>query len=126
MLEYVTTEMSLPGKAEAIDVILDLDDLNLVSAPFDLIRGILPVFVDNMRGRNGHIFIVNQGFILRKITQVFLSTLDEITRKKIFVLAPFEFEHTLLQFVDPENLEQRYGGQKPNVESDHIFAHLKD
>ena len=38
MGEYVSTYMGLPGKAEAVDIILDLKDLSLFSAPYDTFK----------------------------------------------------------------------------------------
>jgi hypothetical protein len=35
-------------------------------------------------------------------------------------------EETLLKYISPENLEVRYGGKMPNIESQYLHAHLEN
>ena len=55
-----------------------------------------------------------------------LTPLDEITRQKIFVLSPSEMASTLLEYIHPENLEEKYGGAMPDVDENYLNSHLEN
>jgi hypothetical protein len=79
IVKYAEMEMGLPGIAEAFDIIVDLENMSLWYLPYETVKQMCASLANNFRGRNGRVFVVNQGFILRSITQVFLSSIDEIT-----------------------------------------------
>jgi hypothetical protein len=72
ILKYTEMEMGLPGTAEAFDVIVDLEDINLMYAPYETVRKIIDSNMNNFRGRNARIFIVNQTWVLRSITTLLM------------------------------------------------------
>ena len=59
ILKYTEMEMGLPGVAEAFDIIIDLQDINLMYAPYETVKQMISSSMNNFRGRNGRIFIVN-------------------------------------------------------------------
>ena len=57
------------------------------------------------------------GFMMRKSSSIFLNFVDDITQQKISVHNEKTFQVELLRRIPASQLEQKYGGAKPNIES---------
>ena len=61
-------------------MIIDIDDVSMVSLPIKKIQAIGKMAQKHYAGRLFRQFIINMGFMLRKSSSIFLNFLDESTQ----------------------------------------------
>lgn len=71
----------------------------------------------NYRGRLFRLFAINVHWLVRGLWKIAKNLLDEFTLSKIHIHGNDFAEH-LLQVIDENNLEQKFGGKLPNKETD--------
>ena len=54
-------------------------------------------------------------WMLQRSSSLFLNFVDEITQQKISAHDTKSYKAELLKLISPDNLEVKYGGQKPNI-----------
>lgn len=67
----------------------------------------------NFRGRAFKIFILNANMIIRGSFKLVTVALDDFTAQKINLMGK-DFKKKLLETIDEDCLEQRFGGTLPN------------
>lgn len=71
----------------------------------------------NYRGRLFRFFAVNTHWLLRGLWTIATKIVDEFTLTKMKYLGN-NFHEEVHKVIDPENLEEKYGGKLPNKEKD--------
>lgn len=60
------------------------------------------------------VLAINSHWLLRAFWNMVISWTDEFIQQKI-VVSGYDYKATLLQFIDNNDLEKRFGGAAPNV-----------
>ena len=113
--DFLARKLLVPGQVENWLMMVDLNDVGMTSLPVNKVKAIIGMTQKHFGGRLYRQFLVNMSFMLRKSTSVFLNFVDDITQQKISAHNDKTYKAELLKLIAPENLEQKYGGQKPNI-----------
>lgn len=120
-IEYMIENMCIPGQVENWNIILDVSDFSMVFIPSQL-KTIFHVLMNNYRCRLYVMYIVNVSPVLNFLWNTIKGVLDTNTEKKIKLLKSNDLS-MIFTFINPEQIEQRFGGKAPNVEG-HYFPHI--
>jgi CRAL/TRIO domain len=115
LLEFVANNILTPGKVENWMCISDLGYKGLTDLPLNTMRKITQVLQDIFKCRLAYSAIINPPKTLYFIWSLLKPFLDPVTIDKIS-LTKDSIPRTLLQFFDPYQVEERYGGKAPNLE----------
>ena len=121
---YAIERVVYPGKAEAWTTIIDLDGVGLSEIPIKNIKGIISACQRNFRGRSFKIFIVNAGYTIRGSWYLVSKMIDDFTNNKISVMGD-EYKQKLLEYIDPDCLEQRFGGTVPDLKGGYFPPNME-
>jgi len=116
LTSYIIDRIVCPGKAEALTTIIDMKDVGVSEIPIKNLKGIISACQTNFRSRSFKIVIVNGGYTVRGSWYVVSKMIDEFTNNKISVHGE-DFKKTLLEYISPECLEQRFGGIVPDLKA---------
>ena len=116
-LEYTIQYAMIPGKIEAWTCIFDLKDVGVTEIPKDRIQPLVRNMTKNYRGRLFRFYATDVTFIVRQLWKLAHKFVDEFTNKKLLIFGD-EYQDEIKELIDPDNLEQRYGGNLPNIERD--------
>lgn len=89
-----------------------------------MMKGVIQQMQRNFRGRMFRMFIINANWLVRGLWTIAKTVVDEFTLTKMNLHSD-DYVPNLLQYVDPSNLEVKYGGTIPNKESDFFPPDLK-
>lgn len=115
--DFVVKKLLIPGKVENWIMLIDLNDVGMTSLPVKKVQAIVGMTQKHFGGRLFRQFCVNMGFMMRKSSSIFLNFVDDITQQKISVHNEKTYKEELQKLIPPACLEQKYGGQRPNIES---------
>ena len=113
--DFLARKLLVPGQVENWIMMVDLNDVGMTSLPVNKVKAIIGMTQKHFGGRLYRQFLVNMSFMLRKSTSVFLNFVDDITQQKISAHNDKTYKAELLKLISPDNLEVKYGGQKPNI-----------
>lgn len=116
-LDYCVENCMWPGKIENWLVIVDAKDVGITQIPRKKLKPMVEVIKNCYRGRLYKFIGVNVTFMLRVIWKLVKSFVDSSTQKQMEVYGT-DFKQTLLDMVDEDKLEEKYGGTLPNKETD--------
>ena len=116
-LEYVIKYAMVPGSIESWTCIFDLKGVGVTEIPKDKIQPLVQNMTKNYRGRLFRFYAVDVTFIVRQLWKLAHKFVDEFTNKKLLIYGD-EYRNDIKELIEPENLEERYGGNLPNIESD--------
>jgi len=88
---------------------MDLDGVALNEIPVTALRTILGKVQNNFRGRAYRAYILNAGWVIRGSWYIFSSMLDTTSAQKVVLLGS-DYKDVLVGLVEPEKLEERFGG----------------
>ena len=91
----------------------------MTSLPIGALKKFLSSAQTNFRGRNFKSLILNASMIMRGSFSIVKAMLDEFSASKILMLGS-DYKKQLLEFIDPDNLEQRFGGNVPDKTSNYF------
>ena len=97
------------GKAETQVLIIDLENMGMTEIPVTLLRNFLSSAQTNFRGTSYKIYIVNASYFMRGSFSVIRMMVDEFTQIKINMMGS-NFKEELVKIIDPDRLEQKFGG----------------
>lgn len=83
---YIENELVIPGKAEGIDLLLDLSDLGVSDIPVGLLRKAASIASLAFTARTHKIFVMNSTWFIMKICNVLYSMTPEFTALKIKIV----------------------------------------
>jgi hypothetical protein len=112
-MEYMIKNLLIPGQVENWNIISDVCGVSLLGLPKDMKR-FMNVLQSNYRCRLYVNFIYGMGTFLGLLWNMVKVFLDETSLKKIRMLKKGQFKD-ILTLVNPEQLEQKYGGTAPDV-----------
>lgn len=113
-LEFTLDRLLVKNKVEQWRVVIDLEDCSITSAPIGTLKQVCDTLTRNYRGRLYGMLILNAGFVFRSIWQVVSVVLPERTKSKI-KLTSSNTDDDFLSSINPNQIEERYGGTCPNV-----------
>ena len=116
LCEFIKNNMLIPGQVENWNMIVNLKDTSLLSIP-DPIKKVITALSDNFIAKLYRSYIINMSFILRVLYKLMCSLLEEITVRKIVVIDGKE-DKRMFNFINPLNLEKRFGGDADDLQYD--------
>ena len=78
--DFLARKLLVPGQVENWIMMVDLNDINMISLPVKKVKAITGMMQKHFGGRLYRQFLVNMAFMLRKSTSVFLNFVDDITQ----------------------------------------------
>ena len=115
-LEYTIKYAMVPGAIESWTCIFDLKDVGVTEIPKDRIQPLVRNMTKNYRGRLFRFYATDVTFIVRQLWKLAHKFVDEFTNKKLLIYGNDYHDH-LKELIEPDNLEERYGGNLPNIQS---------
>ena len=112
-LEYVVDKGLVPGKVENWIVIVDCSNLWATQISTSQIQTMAKAMQQNYPGRLYKLFAVGVSFTLRAIWAIASNFIDSFTEYKVKIYGS-GYEEDLLEFIDEDKLEQKFGGWLPN------------
>ena len=120
LCEFIKNNMLIPGQVENWNMIVNLKDTSLLSIP-DPIKKVIAALSNNFIAKLYKSYIINMSFILRILFKLMCSLLEEITVRKIVVIDGKE-DKRMFNFINPMNLEKRFGGDADDLKYDEKHA----
>jgi hypothetical protein len=117
IVQYVMDHAMRPGAIENWVVIMDCKDVGITEVPKKKLQTMVSQLQKNFRGRLYKLYALNMPFMLRAIWSLVKSMCDKFTQEKMNVYGS-GFEKDLLQLIDADKLEKRFGGTLDDKESD--------
>jgi len=113
-LMYVIENAMISGSIESWTCIFDLKDVGVTEIPKNRIQPLVNNMTKNFRGRLFRFYAIDVTFIVRQLWKFAHRYVDEFTNKKLLIYGG-GYQEDIKELIDPDNLEQRYGGNLPNV-----------
>jgi CRAL/TRIO domain len=114
LLEYLKSEVLVPGRIETWDFIVDLEGFNKLKYPKSSFEKIFKEFTRFYPSRANLIITINSDNLhklIKKAYLLFKSTSEYYSR----VYCGDDYKRTLLKYIPKKNLEIKYGGLCPNL-----------
>jgi hypothetical protein len=108
LIEFIKDKLLLKGQIESWMIFCDLGRLSLLSAPNDL-KELVLALQDNFPCRTSNIILYGVSGFISILWTLLKSILDKVVVKKMKLLSHKQKEE-LFQFVNKEQIEQRFGG----------------
>uniref|UniRef100_A0A7S3I3Q3 CRAL-TRIO domain-containing protein n=1 Tax=Favella ehrenbergii TaxID=182087 RepID=A0A7S3I3Q3_9SPIT len=118
-LEYTIAHAMIPGAIESWTCIFDLKDVGVTEIPKDRIQPLVRNMTKNYRGRLFRFYATDVTFIVRQLWKLAHKFVDEFTNKKLLIFGD-DYQNEIKELIDEDNLEQRYGGNLPNIERNYF------
>jgi len=118
--QYMVNYMLIPGQIENWIMFINLGKTSLLRMP-DPIKKLIKALSDYFIARLYKSYIIGMNAILRLIFKFMCSFLEEVTAKK-FVILEGKKDPKLFTDINPQNLEERFGGQAPDCVYDEEFC----
>lgn len=109
----------IPSKIENWTVIVDLNNVGISQIPKSLLQSVIDSMQKNYRGRLFRFFAINSHWLLRGLWAVAKNLVDEFTLTKMNLIG-YEFKAEIFKVIDPNFIEEKYGGTLPN-KADNFF-----
>ena len=116
LMTYVIQKALIPGKAETMVTIIDLNGVSMTQIPVKALKKFLQSSQTNFRGRSYKTFILNANMLIRGSFGIIKAMIDEFSAQKLNMLGS-DFKKQFLELIDPNNLEKRFGGNVPDKTS---------
>ena len=116
LLLYIIEYAMVPGAIESWVAIFDMKDVGVTDIPQDRIQPLVRAMTKNFRGRLFRFYGLDVAFVTRQLWKVAHKFVDEFTNKKLLIYGD-DYQEDLKEMIDPENFEQRYGGNMPDITS---------
>lgn len=108
--------LMIPGKIENWVLIDDLDNLSMFKLPNKFIKDFMESTQTHLKCRGRYFFGFNVTFGLRALWTMLSPFVDKTVKLKV-VMTKESHHEKLDEIVHPSQLEQRYGGNAPNLET---------
>jgi hypothetical protein len=106
----------LPGKIENWTTIFDLKGIGTSQMSNKNIQQVVKVMQRNFPGRLFKFYGIEVGLLFRGVWAIAHQFVDDFTKKKMSVYGSDYSKH-IKELVSPNQLEQKFGGDLPNVTS---------
>ena len=118
--QYMVNYMLIPGQIENWIMFINLGKTSLLSMP-DSIKKLIKALSDYFIARLYKSYILGMNAILRLIFKFMCNFLEEVTVKK-FVILDGKKDPKLFTDINPQNLEERFGGKAQDCVYDEDFC----
>ena len=112
-LQFVIDRCMSPGHVENWLTIFDMSGVGASEVPKDKLKGLVNAMQKNFRGRLYKFYSIEVTYVVKVLWQTAHRFVDDFTNRKLLIYGDDYREH-LHKDVDPENLEEKYGGKLPN------------
>jgi hypothetical protein len=112
LTQYMTNYMLIPGQIENIIMFINLEQISLLSIP-DSLKKIIKTMSEYYIATLYKSYIIGLNSFLKFLFKIFCNFLEEITVRKFVVLEDKD-DPKLFQDINPQNIEERFGGSAPN------------
>ena len=112
LTQYMTNYMLIPGQIENIIMFINLEKISLLSIP-DSLKKIIKTMSEYYIATLYKSYIIGLNSFLKFLFKIFCNFLEEITVRK-FVVLEGKDDPKLFQDINPQNIEERFGGSAPN------------
>lgn len=114
-LNWIKDNMLVWGRIESILVIVDMNDIRLRDLPFkslwDLAKNVFRFYI----GGGHRTLLVNSSWFLKALIDFISHWFDRETNESIMMVNHDDTFQLLLGFLPVEDIEQKFGGKKPNI-----------
>lgn len=107
--------MFVPGHVEQWFTILDFDGVGLRDLPVNSLKGFTSSMQRNFRGRMYRNVFFNAHWFIQGLWGTVKGWLDYFVQQKIMIPKSADLTSTLLEYIDENDLEEKFGGKKPNI-----------
>ena len=118
--QYMANYMLIPGQVENWIMFINLDKTSLFRLP-ESFKKTAKILSNYFIARLYKSYILGMNVILRIVFNILCSFLEEVTVQK-FVILTDRKDPKLFQGINPQNLEQRFGGTAPDCIYDEEFC----
>jgi len=102
----------LAARVESWVMIIDLGNVNVVGFPVTAMKTITNTAMSRFTGHLGKIFVINASWTVKTMFNIVISLCDNFVKAKIKILGKGSAD--LLDIIDKNCLEDKYGGTSPN------------
>jgi hypothetical protein len=119
LIDYTIQNILIPGQIEQWITIADLRNFSILTMPSDL-RKLFYVLQFHYRARLHVIYVVGMNPVLNALWSIVRNLIDSHTNKKIRFIKNNNKDE-MFEFINREQLEEKYGGFAPNVSEEFGF-----
>ena len=112
ILQYITNYMLIPGQIENWIMLVNMDDTSILKLP-DSVKKLINTSSEYFISRLYRCYILGLNAFLRIIYKIICTFVEKSTVEKVIILDNKE-DPRKHQDINPENLEERFGGKAPN------------
>jgi len=112
--QYCINQLCTTGKVENWVAILDFKNLSLNSLPKNWIKEFISEFSKNYYQRTKCSFMLNGGFAVKMMWNIFKIFVDPVTKSKLTIESGNTC-NVLKQLIHPKQLQKKYGGQAEDI-----------
>uniref|UniRef100_A0A7S3MNX5 CRAL-TRIO domain-containing protein n=1 Tax=Favella ehrenbergii TaxID=182087 RepID=A0A7S3MNX5_9SPIT len=116
LLAYTQYHALIPGKIETWNVIIDAKDVSVFEFPVASLGSMVKRIIADYKVRGNHMIAVNTHWLLAKAVNFVQPMLSPRVAGKTFLFTNDYHDH-LDALIGKARLEQKFGGELPNVES---------
>eukprot|EP00916_Digyalum_oweni_P014007 GHVL01022876.1.p1 GENE.GHVL01022876.1~~GHVL01022876.1.p1 ORF type:complete len:314 (+),score=39.38 GHVL01022876.1:40-981(+) len=109
-LELTVHHLLVPNRVEQWRVVIDLMSVSYADFPLTFLKVVATVLQRNYRGRLGGMFVIQMPWAYIGVVKLMEMFIQEKTKDKINVVFGDNFRQVLLSQIDPNQLENRFGG----------------
>ena len=111
--QYMINNMLIPGQIENWIMFINLEGTSVLALP-DAMKKLITALSDNFLARLYKSYILGMSLFIRVLYKFVCNFLEEITVRKVVILDSKK-DPKLFTDISPRNLEQRFGGQAPDL-----------
>ncbi len=111
--QYMANYMLIPGQIENWIMIINMEGTSLLSLP-DGLKEVIKALSEYFIARLYRCYILGLNIILRALYKLVCAFLERTTIEKVIILDNKE-DPRKNQDINPENIEQRFGGEAPDL-----------
>mmetsp|Transcript_39651 Transcript_39651/g.60727 ORF Transcript_39651/g.60727 Transcript_39651/m.60727 type:complete len:108 (-) Transcript_39651:12-335(-) len=105
-------------------VVMDFNNVGITQLPVKQLKGFVLALQRKFRARMFRTVIVRSHWLLRGLWNIVWGWLDEFVQQKIIILGYKDIEKTLTDYIQVEDLEEKFGGKKPNIVANYFPPQL--
>lgn len=120
-LDYIARHMFLPGQVENWVVLVDLNDVSVMSAPINvelllmkILKEVFAFMQNNFRGRLYKAYVLNAPWSFSTVYSGVKIFMEESTASKV-VISSEKSEPTMLTHINLSQLESKFGGSASEI-----------
>ena len=117
LFTFLINKTMVPGRVENWNFVFDLKGVGLTEIPKKQLKSMIQPLSNYFKGRLYRMYIVNAQWTIKTLWKLISKTVQPQILQKFKVLGD-NFSKDLLEMIDADKLEERFGGTLPNKASD--------